>query len=278
MITRIPLLLSLPALTLAAQSTPLRNNVVTITVTDSGYQAPDTIPAGFTTVRVVNKGNEPHMAHLVRLDSGRTVEEFVKAYGEAVRTVGPRPAWATRYGGTGAAPHREKSTLQYLEPGTYAMICLLSHSGGNQGNLHFMTGMVRPLVVRASDGAAPPRAARKATDVIRLVDYAFVMNRPLTAGRHVIRVESRGTLPHEIGMFKLAPGKTAADLQAWARNPQGPMPVTEESGGVGALAPSLDAYFEIDLTPGEYVLFCFVTAPDGRPHTEHGMIQQFHID
>jgi len=274
MTTRISLLLSLPALVLAAHSIQLPKNVVTITVTDSAYDAPDTIPAGFTTVRLVNKGTELHMAHLVRLDSGRTVEEFVKAYIEAIRTVGPRPAWAKRYGGPGAAPHGESSTMQYLEPGTYAILCLISHGGGPY---HFMTGMVGSLVVRAGDVAAPAHSALTPTVVIRLVDYAFVMNRPLAAGRHLIRVESRGALPHEIGMLKLAPGKTAADFQAWARNPQGPMPVTELTGGVGALSPNLDAYVETDLTPGEYVLFCFVTAPDGRPHTDHGMIQQIRI-
>lgn len=268
------LILCLLATPLTAQPVQTRNRVVTITATDSAYDAPDTIPAGFTTVRLVNKGTDYHMAHLVRLDSGRTVEVFVKAYSEAVRTVGPRPAWAKRYGGPGAAPHAESSTMQHLEPGTYAMICLISHGGGPY---HFMTGMVRALVVRAGDAASLAQRAPKATVVIRLVDYAFVMDRPLTAGRHVIRVESRGVEPHEIGMLKLAPGKTAADFQAWARKPQGQPPLGEAGGSVAALAPNLHAFIEIDLTPGEYVLFCFVTAPDGRSHADHGMIQQIRI-
>jgi hypothetical protein len=37
------------------------------------------------------------------------------------------------------------------------------------------------------------------------------------------------------------------------------------------------AYFETDLSAGDYVLFCFVTAPDGRPHTAHGMVQHIRI-
>jgi len=32
--------------------------------------------------------------------------------------------------------------------------------------------------------------------------------------------------------------------------------------------------FEADLTPGEYVMMCMATAPDGRSHIEHGMIRQ----
>jgi hypothetical protein len=49
-------------------------------------------------------------------------------------------------------------------------------------------------------------------------------------------------------------------------------------GGVNAVAHGVEAYFEADLTPGEYVLPCFVTAPDGRTHVAHGMIQQIRIE
>ena len=62
MITRISLLLCLPILALATESKQLQKSVVTITVTDSAYYAPDTIPAGFTTVRLVNEGSDFHMA------------------------------------------------------------------------------------------------------------------------------------------------------------------------------------------------------------------------
>jgi hypothetical protein len=48
-------------------------------------------------------------------------------------------------------------------------------------------------------------------------------------------------------------------------------------GGVNAVAHGVEAYFEADLTPGEYVLPCFVTAPDGRTHVAHG-IQQIRIE
>ena len=40
---------------------------------------------------------------------------------------------------------------------------------------------------------------------------------------------------------------------------------------------SMEAFFETTLTPGEYVLICMTTAPDGRSHIEHGMIQQITV-
>lgn len=36
----------------------------------------------------------------------------------------------------------------------------------------------------------------------------------------------------------------------------------------------MEAYFEATLAPGEYVPACMVTAPDGRSHIEHGVIQR----
>lgn len=54
------------------------------------------------------------------------------------------------------------------------------------------------------------------------------------------------------------------------------------SGSLGGVvleaAGAEDGYFEVELTPGNYVIFCTINAPDGRPHAEHGMIQQIRID
>jgi hypothetical protein len=47
--------------------------------------------------------------------------------------------------------------------------------------------------------------------------------------------------------------------------------------GSQPFAPNTKAYFEVEPAPGEYVLLCLVTAPDGRPHSEHGMIQHVRI-
>lgn len=43
---------------------------------------------------------------------------------------------------------------------------------------------------------------------------------------------------------------------------------------LAAIAPGMEAYFEATLAPGEYVPACMVTAPDGRSHIEHGVIQR----
>jgi|KBSSwiStaDraftv2_1062776.scaffolds.fasta_scaffold91938_2 hypothetical protein len=261
-------------------------SVVTITATDYAFQAPDTIAAGFTTFRLVNNSDQLHMAQIIRLEPGRTMEEYLQAYSEAFRTRGPRPTWAPRAGGPGAAPpHGTSSATQYLEPGTYLWEC---HMNPPPDRIpHVVTKrMAKAFVVRSTGGVTPPRTPPNADVVVRLIDYGFMLSPALTPGRHVIRVESAGAEPHEIALMKLAPGAITEDtlqkVRDWMQNPDGPPPASVSAGslvgGVSSLAPGREAYFEVDLTSGSYVLFCFVTAPDGRPHTAHGMVQHIRIN
>jgi uncharacterized cupredoxin-like copper-binding protein len=265
-------------------------NVVSLTATEYAFDAPDSLPAGWTTFQLANLGGEVHYGHIVRLDSGRTVEELVDAYAEAIRTSGPRPKWVTRFGGPGgAAPGGSASVTQHLEPGHYVWICPIEDSAGNP---HFGKGEVKPFVVHAVDSAAAGGAAAPESDmVIRLMDYSFALDLPLRAGRHSIRVENAGVEPHDLVLMKLAPGRTVEDVKAvmnpeQARRPDsgaGDPPMSFEdlgtgAGGIAAIAPGMESYFEADFTPGEYALVCMATAPDGRSHMEHGMIRQVTVE
>ncbi len=264
---------------------PAAPPVVTLTTTEYAFEAPDTIPAGWTTLLVRNRGEELHYAHIVRLEPGRTVQDFIDAYAEAIRTSGPRPNWMTRFGGPGGvAPGDSSSATQYLEPGRYVWICPIEDS---KGNPHFSKGEVQPFVVGPPGPHAADEAAPEASAVIRLVDHAFALEAPLSAGRHTIRVENAGTQPHDVALIRLPPGATLEDLRIWleperARRTgpeveQEPPPMSSP-GGIAVIAPGMVGFFEADLTPGEYVLVCFTTAPDGRSHIEHGMIQQIRVE
>ena len=275
------------------EETPSENptaapNLVSLAATEYAFEAPDTIRAGWTNFRMANRGREIHYGHIVRLEPGRTVRELVDAYAEAIRTSGPRPKWVTRFGGPGgASPGDSSSVTQYLEPGSYVWICPIEDNGGNP---HFGKGEFKPFVVRASDGAVADSAARPtASIVVRLMDFSFALD-SLPAGRHTIRVENAGVEPHDLVMMKLAPGKTVADLMS-AMNPERarrpgqaaePPPPLESlmtgAGGIAAIAPGMESFFEANLSPGEYVLLCMATAPDGRSHIEHGMVKQIRID
>ena len=264
--------------------------VVKISVANRAFQAPDTIDAGWTTLRFTNDTDEDvHYAHFVRLDSGRSVQELVEYYAKAIRESGPRPTWIVRFGGPGGAgPHQTASVTQHLVPGSYVWICPVENE---KGEPHFGVGEYRQFVVRATNAKTAEGAAEPvASETIRLVDHAFTPDSSLLkAGRHTIRVENNGGEPHDMNMMKLSPGRTLEDLQRVlnperARRPgdkdEPPPPIHELGtmvGGVAAMAPAMSAYFDAELTPGEYLLFCMVTAPDGRSHIEHGMIRQIRV-
>lgn len=253
------------------------NAIVTLIATDYDFQTPDTLPAGWTTFHLVNNGGQPHMAQLIQLQSGMMLEDFLKAYTEAFRTSGPRPEWARRLGGpTVTAPQDTGNATLFLEPGNYVWICLYNIPDGIPHVVGH--GMAQPFLVEAASGARSP-SPPAADIVMRLTEYAFTLSAPLTAGRHTIRVTNAGAESHEVGVLKLARGKTLSDFQAWMQQPgEGALENTARiAGGVTSLAPNADAYFEVDITPGEYVLLCLVTAPDGRSHVEHGMIQQIGV-
>lgn len=252
--------------------------VVTVTATDYDFATPDTVLAGWTTFRLVNRGDRPHMGQLVRLEPGRSVEQFLTAYQAAFGTKGPRPEWARRLGGpTVTAPRGTGNATMLLEPGIYLWICLFNlpdgvpHVVGHGMSAAFVVDSA--LVTTASQD--PPRHDA----VVNLTDYAFQLSAPLTAGRRVIRVENGGRESHEVSVIRLSPGRTIADLSAWLANP-GATSVEEVAnvvGGVSSLAAGAEAFFEVELAPGDYVLLCLVTAADGRSHVEHGMIHQLTV-
>lgn len=262
--------------------------IVSLTATEYAFQAPDTIAAGWATLRLVNRGEQVHYGHIVQLEPGRTVRELVDAYAEAIRTSGPRPKWVTRFGGPGGtAPGDSSSVTQYLEPGRYVWICPIEDSGGAP---HFAKGEVKPFVVHAAGPVVGTRTAAPDADmVVRLLDYSFALDEPVRPGRHTVRVENAGVEPHDLVLMKLAPGKTMADMRTWmnperarrADQSEDPAPSLETlgrgAGGIAAIAPGMASFFDASFTAGEYVLICMATAPDGRSHVEHGMIQQISV-
>ena len=263
--------------------------VVDLSIDGHTFRAPDTLEAGWTTFKFANNGDDVHYAHVARLEGGRTAEELLTAYNEAIRTSAPRPTWLTRFGGPGGtAPTDTSNVTEYLEPGEYVWLCPIEDDAGNP---HFSKGEFATFVVRdANSGTAPAGAAPTATTTILLNDYSFAFDSTLTSGDHTVRVRNIGAQGHDLVMMKLAPGKTAEDL-ARSLNPERARRPDQKdqpaepfetlaslAGGIAVIRSGMEVFFTTTLTPGEYVLICMTTAPDGRSHIEHGMIQQIRID
>ncbi|HXI21636.1 MAG TPA: hypothetical protein VNH46_11145, partial [Gemmatimonadales bacterium] len=73
------------------------------------------------------------------------------------------------------------------------------------------------------------------------------------------------------------PGATAESfLASLAPGAAGPPPGTPV-GGTGALSPGVHSWWRVSLTPGDYLLVCFVPDPSGVPHILKGMVRAFSI-
>jgi hypothetical protein len=242
-------------------------NLVTVTTTEFAFAAPASIPAGLTTVRLVNQGKEMHHVQLVRLDPGHTVAELMEIGHDE-----PMPEWARFVGGPNVpTPGGHSEATMELAEGTYALVCFIPSADGVP---HLMKGMVKPLaVVPAANGAEAPAADVRVT----LSDYAFDIAPELTAGRHTLQVTNAAAQPHEFVLMRLAPGKTAQDLLAWVQTQNGPPPAVP-MGGTSFLSAGESNQVTADFEPGEYALLCFVPdAKDGKPHVAHGMVRQITI-
>lgn len=245
--------------------------VVEIATSDYAFTAPDSIAAGWVTLRMTAGTGEFHHVQVVRLDEGHTFDDLAA---ELAKGEGPPPSWVRLLGGAnGADPGATIETSLVLEPGNYALICSIPSADGMP---HFMKGMMRPLTVTGTaTGATVPTP-----DVtLTMSDSGFALSGPVAAGMRMIRVENSAAMPHEVLIIKLVDGATAASLTTWLmEGMQGPPPGSGR-GGTVALEPGTWNMVHADLTPGNYALVDFIPNPaDGRPNAAHGMLLDFTVE
>ena len=262
----------------ATASKAFKHPVVTVHATEFAFIAPASIVAGTTTFRLVNDGKEVHQISILQLAKGKTLAD----YAAAMKANKPAP-WAVGVGGPNAAgPGETIDATVTLDAGNYILVCWVPSPGAPVP--HMAKGMIQPLTVTAA-GVVQAGAPASVTapdpkpDVhLELSEYAFKFSKPLTAGKHTIHVMNTGTQEHEAVIMKLAPGKTMKDADAWFESGmKGPSPI-ESNPGMAGLGKGRTGSFTTNLTPGKYGVICYIPdAKDGKPHSMHGMVQEFTV-
>ncbi len=251
-----------------APATPL--NHVSFKVNDESFEFPDTLEAGWTEMTLENTGQAVHVGQLIRLEEGRSLNEFLEEYRKAWETNGPRPEWAPRLGGPSSVMPGGKigTIIQNLRPGHYIYMDIM-YSGESLG---VFNGMYKDFVVTGEAGTS--EQAPEADVELILGDYFYAFQDTLYLGTNYIRLENQGDQPHETSIFKVYDDTTIDDVIAWMENPslEGVVDLSSYSG-IGAIASGEEAYLKMYLRKGKYALVCYVTAPDGRPHMAHGIYQ-----
>jgi plastocyanin len=249
------------------------------------FEMPATAESGYNRITLNNQGAEDHHAMFLRFNDGTTEEQFMQVLmgGDLLALLDV----VTAYGGTITNPGGQATVVAFLDPGTYAVVCVIPDA---QGVPHVAHGMISMLEVTEGAGTAPDPVA---DGTITLVEMAFEgLPAEVPAGSYVWEVVNGGTQLHEMAIYQLAPGVPAAAIIASITAPPaspeaiGPAATPEAAGpppfvaGAGAapMSPGATNYVELDAQPGEYLVVCFVPdAETGMPHAMMGMIGSFTV-
>ena len=248
---------------------------MTFTATEHSFAGPDSLPAGWTRIRLRNQGSQFHHLLLTKLAEGKSLADFTAA---VQANQSPGPDLLTENGGVNIlSPGTDGTVVVNLQPGTYVISCFVNDLGDPQQVPHAAKGMVKQLTVTAARGAA---AQPRSTVTVDGTEFSFTITPDITAGTQTIRFNNVGQQHHELQLIQLDPGKTVDDFVA-AFGPDAPSgaPPAKALGGVAGLEARDHAYFQAQFSAGNYAFVCFQSdvTGDGAPHSTKGMVQEFTV-
>lgn len=245
---------------------------VVYTFTGDALEGPEQLEAGFHTFSLQNDGERLVQFMVFQLRENATPEDIVAVLEQGddfVTALNAILDIAGSKGGVSAPPGASDSVGIILEPGRYALV-----EPHDPGAPH----VARALEVLAGDATSPPPA-----DVtVRMVDFAFVLPPNIRAGEQTWEVVNAGEQIHHLILARLQEGVTMEDVMAFLERQEEGEPPAENVGFVHLLSSGNSNYVTFDLTPGIYVVLCFV--PDhgdngtGQPHVALGMLASFMVE
>lgn len=173
---------------------------------------------------------------------------------------------------------RARSRLAVLPA---AVLLVLAACGGDDDTAATGTTTAPGGTTQTTAAASLSTLSVEATDNGSGGGYAFKLAPTVPAGPTRVAVRNTGAEPHHAQLFKLAQGKTMADLgtQLATGNPAALLSVGAFSGGTGTVDPKGTSKAEavVNLSAGSYVFMCFIEGPQGAPHLASGMVQPFEV-
>jgi hypothetical protein len=266
------------ALPAAAAGDDKGTRTLQVMAVDFGLTAPESVPAGRTRIEVMNHGAEPHQAALVRLEAGRTREQYLGALASSFEAASEFGKFVA--GPNGAEPGGASKVTADLEPSRYLILCLIPSPDGTP---HVIKGMIRDLEVT---GRAPKSESKpKRAPVVHMSEFHFDLPKSFVKAVSTgapIDVVNDGKRDHEMVVSRLPDGVEIKDIVDWSNHPlftPEPFPQPQvDMAGTTMLAPGARARLQLDLPPGRYALLCFL--PDkasGTSHLYQGMSYPFTV-
>lgn len=284
----------------SAQATPEKpNGMVEILTENMEFQAPDTIPSGWTTWQYRNGSTQPHFILIDDYVESITVKEFeeelLPPFGEGISLLyegkneeafaafGKIPEWyaSTQWpGGVGLiSPGHTAETTLFLEPGYYVIECYVKMG---DGMFHTNMGMFKELIV--SEQVSPMEEPTADISIDLSSENGIVFDPPRKAGTYVFSVHFTDQKKyehfegHDINLVQLDDTADMEQLEVWMNwlNLDGLIDPVPEGftflGGVNDAPAGTTAYFKATLEPGTYALISEVPDPSDK-----GMLKTFEI-
>lgn len=134
----------------------------------------------------------------------------------------------------------------------------------------------------SSTGSTPSPASGSSQQLEVIArDYSFdLSSQTVPAGWTELTLRNRGGEDHQVQLVKPKKGVTSDQFLAQLRKDEGmgsSLGMVDFTGGVNTVPPGGTSVAYSDLTPGDYVLLCFVPTADGTPHYEKGMVHKLHV-
>lgn len=310
MLTRIlaiPLVLLATLLATSCSTSPTAEDpgsahIMEVRARGLSFQAPSDMPAGWTTIKLINQSGMTHFAVIEKLPEGGDIEAHQKEVAPlfqqgmdqlsagdtdaAMQTFGKLPEWfgkVVMLGGPGlTAPGRTSTSIVHLDPGRYLLECYVK----TDGRFHSYNpdpetyGMVHAFTVHQASASTQPPEADLAIDISST--DGFDVPAHVTPGHHVVSVHFEDQKPyanfvgHDVQLIRL---DDTTDLDAvagwmdWTR-PHGletPAPA-QFLGGMQEMPAGSTGYFDVDLAPGRYAWIAEIPDP-----ASHGMLKTFTV-
>ncbi len=251
----------------AGETVPAGETANTITLSADAASAPESVPTGPVGLTLANESETDRFVLLARLHEGVTADQVMELLmsGDDMGAL----ALVSLHGGA-MAPAGGSSVATFdLKPGEYLVLAEADQAGEEE----VPPPLTTTFVAEGESAMDAPAAAVRA----ELAGFAFVLPDAIPAGPQLWEIANTGQQWREMGILVLDEGITIENLMgmmAAEEKPSGPPP-WQEIFFYPPISAGERAWTEIDLSPGEYTVICFLPnlAGDFAPQFVHGMVR-----
>jgi hypothetical protein len=234
----------------------------------STVTAPEAAEAGLAEITLTNESDNEADLQLIRVEGDRTPEEVVEGLGKAIQGKS-FPEWFFAAGGIGTLGPGETATVtQVLQPGDY--YAFNTEGGPPDPKAAAMTEVT---------GESSDEEVEGGEATVEGAEYVFNAE-TLPSGEVEINFDNIGAQPHHLIASKIKGDATAEEVEKAFKEEKGPPPLIEKGTQSTAVLEGGEAQLvTMDLEPGRYALYCFITDRNGGPpHALKGMVDEVEVE